>query len=237
MSINLYAPLATLLRPSCLTEFIGQKHILSPNKALFQAIENGKLFSVIFWGPPGSGKTTLAQIMAHSAHAHFIAISAVMSGIKEIRQAVSQAQTMQQTQNRQTVLFVDEIHRFNKSQQDAFLPYIEDGTFIFIGATTENPSFELNNALLSRVEIAILKSHTKQDLQAIINRAIHLIKHHYNIALSFNQNAMDLLINHADGDARRLINSFEPIVITIKKTEAPVDRDTLDININIKFEF
>jgi putative ATPase len=216
----LYTPLATLLRPSSLEEFIGQKHLLSPTKSLFQAIQTGKLFSVIFWGPPGSGKTTLARIMAHSAQAHFIAISAVMAGIKDIRQAVSDAQAMQATHKRKTVLFVDEVHRFNKAQQDAFLPYIEDGTFIFIGATTENPSFELNNALLSRADVAILKPHTKADLKAITQRALDLIKNHYEIELSLDEDALNLLINYADGDARRILNSFEHILNSLKKGDS-----------------
>ena len=157
-------PLAAKMRPVSLSTFVGQQHLLTPGMPLFEAIQHGKPHSMILWGPPGVGKTTLAQIIAHTAKAQFISLSAVMSGAKEIREAIRQAQLA--TQN--TILFIDEVHRFNKAQQDAFLPYVEDGTITFIGATTENPSFELNNALLSRARVYQLKTLERAKFRLII---------------------------------------------------------------------
>ncbi len=221
-------PLATILRPKTLEDFVGQHHVLGDTMPLFQAIQTGELFSIIFWGSPGSGKTTLAHIMANSVHAHFIAISAVMAGVKEIRQAVSDAHAMRASENRKTVLFVDEVHRFNKAQQDAFLPYLEDGTFIFIGATTENPSFALNNALLSRAQVVVLKPHNIESLKNIVDRAVTLIQENYNITLSFESGALNLLLHYADGDARRILNALELIMNQAKnKGSIEVNKDFL----------
>lgn len=201
-----YQPLASKRRPHDLSGFLGQQHILSLGKPLREAINHGQPHSMILWGPPGVGKTTLAKIVAHTADAHFEAISAVLSGVKEIRAAISIAQQQRDAQGRKTLLFVDEVHRFNKSQQDAFLPYVEDGTVIFIGATTENPSFELNNALLSRCRVYVLKSLALDDIKTIINNALPQVS---NTNLTINQDALELIANAADGDARRALNLLE----------------------------
>lgn len=217
-------PLAALLRPKTLDDFVGQKSLLGPTKPLFQAIQTGNLFSIIFWGPPGSGKTTLAHIIANSVNAHFIAISAVMAGVKDIRQAASEAQAIKKSESRQTILFVDEVHRFNKAQQDAFLPYVEDGTLIFIGATTENPSFALNNALLSRAQVVVLKPLDITDLNQIVTRAVHFIKKTYDLNLEIEKDALNLLVHYADGDARRILNVLE-LIITQPKKESSIHID------------
>ena len=166
-----WQPLAARMRPTTLDEYIGQQHVFGEGQPLRKSIEAGHVHSMILWGPPGVGKTTLAMILASYVDAQFLTVSAVLSGVKEIRAAIDQAKE-QQRFGRKTILFVDEVHRFNKSQQDAFLPYIEDGTFIFIGATTENPSFELNNALLSRARVVVLNSIGSDDLQGLLKRAI-----------------------------------------------------------------
>ena len=199
-----YQPLAARLRPAKLADYAGQAHILGPGKPLRQAIENKQLHSMILWGPPGVGKTTLARIAAETADAHFIQLSAVLSGVKEIREAIAQAR-QHKREGRDTVLFVDEVHRFNKSQQDAFLPHVEDGTVIFIGATTENPSFELNSALLSRSRVYKLRSLENSDLEAVLLRGLAAL----GDAVSADPDCLALIAAHADGDARRALNLLE----------------------------
>jgi putative ATPase len=202
-------PLADRMRPQSIAEFYGQQHLLGEGKPLRLAIETGNLHSMIFWGPPGTGKTTLARMISKTAKAQFLTISAVLSGVKEIRAAVEQAKQAQ-AMGRGTVLFVDEVHRFNKSQQDAFLPYVEDGTFTFIGATTENPSFELNNALLSRARVYVLKSLTTDDLDAVLRRALEDKERGLgNRDIVLDEVLRKRIAEAADGDARRSLNLLE----------------------------
>ena len=205
-----YRPLADRLRPGSIAEVVGQQHLLSPGKPLFQAITAGKLHSMILWGPPGTGKTTLARIIANQCDAEFLSISAVLSGVKEIRAAIETAQVVKQREHRRSVLFVDEVHRFNKSQQDAFLPHVEDGTVTFIGATTENPSFELNNALLSRARVYVLKPLEAADIRAVIDRALSDRENGLGDAkLIMADEYRAQLAESADGDARRALNLLE----------------------------
>lgn len=203
-------PLAERMRPQSLDEYVGQQHILGESKQLRAAIEQDRLHSMLFWGPPGTGKTTLARLIAHYSGAEFITMSAVLSGVKDIREAVTLAKQNKQLDGRRTILFVDEVHRFNKSQQDAFLPHVEDGTFSFIGATTENPSFELNNALLSRVRTYVLRSLTIDDIKTILENAISDKNCGLgNRNLKIDSDALDFLAKAADGDARRGLNWLE----------------------------
>jgi len=203
-------PLAERMRPQTLEEYVGQQHILGEGKQLRAAIEQDRLHSMLFWGPPGTGKTTLARLIAHYSGAEFITMSAVLSGVKDIREAVKLAKQNHELDGRNTVLFVDEVHRFNKSQQDAFLPHVEDGTFSFIGATTENPSFELNNALLSRVRTYVLRALTNDDIKTILQSAIENNERGLgNRNLKVDTDALDFLAKAADGDARRGLNWLE----------------------------
>ncbi|RTL50397.1 MAG: replication-associated recombination protein A [Rhodocyclaceae bacterium] len=200
-----HAPLAELLRPKHLDEVIGQQHLLGPGKPLRLAFESKTPHSMILWGPPGVGKTTLARLTADAFDAQFIALSAVFSGVKDIREAMQQAELTLAQHGRRTLLFVDEVHRFNKSQQDAFLPYVENGTVTFIGATTENPSFEVNSALLSRAAVYVLKSLSEDELRQLFSRA----QAQAFADIAFDDEARDRLIGYADGDARRLLNVLE----------------------------
>ncbi|RQO62087.1 recombination factor protein RarA [Paucibacter sp. KBW04] len=197
-------PLAELLRPRSLDEVIGQQQLLGPGMPLRNAFESGRLHSMILWGPPGVGKTTLARLMAQAFDAHFITISAVLGGVKDIREAVERAQSVV-AQGRRTVVFVDEVHRFNKSQQDAFLPHVESGLFTFIGATTENPSFEINSALLSRAQVYVLKSLSDEELRQLVAKA----QATEFFPVELDEGAIDTLVGYADGDARRLLNLLE----------------------------
>ncbi|MEO6363875.1 MAG: replication-associated recombination protein A [Caldimonas sp.] len=215
------APLAERLRPTSLDEVIGQGHLLGPGKPLRAAFESGRLHSMILWGPPGTGKTTLARLMALAFDVQFIGMSAVLGGVKDIRDAVERAQAGR-TLGRKTLVFVDEVHRFNKSQQDAFLPHVESGLFTFIGATTENPSFEVNSALLSRATVHVLEPLDDAGLQELLGRARELLT-----APPLTQAAEARLVGYADGDGRRLLNAYENLIGTAGLL-AEIDEKTLE---------
>src|SRR5512145_949465 len=216
------APLADALRPQSLDEVVGQRHLLGPGKPLRLAFESGKPHSMILWGPPGSGKTTIARLMAKGFDAEFSALSAVFSGVKDIREAVQKAEHTLAASGRGTILFVDEVHRFNKAQQDAFLPYVERGLFSYVGATTENPSFEVNSALLSRAAVYVLEPLSAEDMETLLARA----------SISVDEQAMARLIGFADGDARRLLNAVEILKNTgAQKIDAEFLEQTLAKNL------
>ncbi|WP_395374992.1 replication-associated recombination protein A [Marinicella sp. W31] len=221
-----YQPLAARMRPATLEQMVGQQHLLAPDKPVAKMVASGHVFSMIFWGPPGSGKTTLAKVISASADAQIIQLSAVLSGVKDIRDAVSKASA----HGGQTVVFVDEIHRFNKSQQDAFLPHVESGLITLIGATTENPSFSLNNALLSRARVFVLKALTTEDLQTLLTQVLSDSERGLGgYALNLNETQQAQLIAVADGDARRLLGLLEMLADLVENgqvTEADIDMVT-----------
>ena len=200
-------PLADRMRPASLDDYVGQAHLLGAGKPLRRMLEGGHLHSMILWGPPGTGKTTLARLVAQTCDAEFIAFSAVMAGVKDIRAAAERAAQVRKESGRRTVLFLDEVHRFNKAQQDAFLPWVEDGTLVFIGATTENPSFELNNALLSRARVYVLRSLTEEDLRKVLERALE--QQRGDTPIEIDEPALAMIARAADGDARRALNMLE----------------------------
>jgi putative ATPase len=223
-------PLADRMRPETLEEFVGQEHILGKGSVLRRAIEEDKVQSLILWGPPGTGKTTLAQIIAKATGAHFISFSAVLSGIKEIKQVMNEAARMKQLQNRKTILFVDEVHRFNKAQQDAFLPHVEKGNIILIGATTENPSFEVISALLSRAKVYTLNPLSEEDLKIIVNRALEDKKTGLRgLNVELEKDALDYITQMANGDARVALSTLEFAALTTRPDKAKKRKLTLKI--------
>lgn len=217
-------PLAEFLRPKNVKDIVGQEHLLSDGESLRVAIDSGNLPSMVLWGPPGVGKTTIARVIANNIDAQFISLSAVLSGVKEIRESVEKAKFTLEQQNKKTILFIDEVHRFNKGQQDAFLPHIESGLITFIGATTENPSFEVNSALLSRCQIYVLKILSLDNLTNIINKVMNEYK-----KIKIDDAAKDIMLTYANGDARRLINLLEMLINSFKpKTDGHINNKLVE---------
>lgn len=209
-TVESFEPLSTRMRPRTIKEFVGQQHLLGEGKPLRRAIDQGVLHSIILWGPPGTGKTTIAELIARQTNARFERMSAIFSGVKDIRKAVEDAKAAREENQQATVLFIDEVHRFNKAQQDVFLPYVENGTFILIGATTENPSFELNNALLSRTRVYVLKSLTEEELLQVLQSALKDKERGLgNLDIDFPEELQHILVQAADGDARQVLNLLE----------------------------
>jgi putative ATPase len=217
-------PLAERMRPRCLEEVVGQEHLLGPGKVLREAVERGKLFSMLFWGPPGCGKTALAHVLAKGTGSYWVAFSAVLSGVKEIREVLRESGYQWSRNRKQTVLFVDEIHRFNKAQQDAFLPHVENGGILLMGATTENPSFEINKALLSRTEVLVLNPLSPPEMARIVRRALEDRERGLGgLGLSIDQDALEVLCKASQGDARRGLNALE-VATTLLENRGPSDR-------------
>ncbi len=230
-----FKPLAARMRPRTVDEYVGQQHLLAPGKPLRVAVEQGHLHSMILWGPPGTGKTTLAELIATQANATVSRISAVTSGVKDIRKAIEEAKLLAQQQGRRTILFVDEVHRFNKSQQDAFLPHIEDGTIVFIGATTENPGFELNNALLSRARVYRLQTLSKTDLEQALESALTDSERGLGQRqLQLEGEARAKLLDLAGGDARRLLNYLEVVADFVESSSQPITPELITAAIGEK---
>ena len=224
MNIESSIPLAEFLRPKNVKDIVGQEHLLSDGESLRVAIDSGNLPSMVLWGPPGVGKTTIARVIANNIDAQFISLSAVLSGVKEIRESVEKAKFTLEQQNKKTILFIDEVHRFNKGQQDAFLPHIESGLITFIGATTENPSFEVNSALLSRCQIYVLKILSLDNLTNIINKVMNEYK-----KIKIDDAAKDIMLTYANGDARRLINLLEMLINSFKpKTDGHINNKLVE---------
>jgi len=214
-----FVPLASRVRPNNLVEYVGQKHLVGDGRPLSKSIEKGVLHSMILWGPPGVGKTTFANLLAQHFDVHFTPLSAVLSGVKDIRAAIDAAKMRRDQSGRDTILFVDEVHRFNKSQQDAFLPFVEDGTIIFVGATTENPSFELNNALLSRARVYVLKKLSQSEIREVIQQALVSPLGFPDISVNIAPELIDILCQAADGDARKSLNFLELAVDLAEQQE------------------
>ena len=222
-------PLADRMRPDTIEGFVGQAHLVGPGKILRQMIEEDRIFSMIFWGPPGCGKTTLAKIIAKRTRSRFVSYSAVVSGIKQIKEVMEIAQYEKKTHGKQTVLFIDEIHRFNKAQQDAFLPYVEDGTIILIGATTENPSFEIISALLSRCKVFILNKLSNEEIASLLSRALSdKINGYGGKNIKINKKTMDLIAEFSDGDTRIAYNILEMAVNSLSGKDGEKEKSPID---------